>query len=115
MFDFPGIIVYNINNMNGDRLQAFDLHVWIKRIRKMRKEDDFFRDFDVFIIAVVRLIALFFGIDIEKEEMTSGAKRFFRSRVDRFASSDVLPIRPLFRLPFRRYVLFLSVEPDFFA
>ena len=67
MFDLKGNIVYNYG-MNMEEMQEIDLRQWVKKIRKAGKEEDFFRDFDIFVITVFRIIMLFFGVRIGEEK-----------------------------------------------
>lgn len=101
-------IVYN-NGMN-ERSQALDLRKWANKIRKERKQEDFFREFDAFILTVFRIIALFFGVDIaEDDDVLRKKNDLFRKKKNACFAPSHATVRclPTFchTLPFCRYSL----------
>ena len=104
MFDLPGVIVYN-NSMNDERLQVLDLHRWIKQLRKKRDEE-FFRDFDTFLMTLLRLIALFFGVDLEQEDVSHSNNPFSHQETTSLSCVRPVLFPETFRtIPFSRCVL----------
>ena len=89
--------------MNSDRMQVFDLLHLVKQIRRGRKEDDFFREFDAFVLAILRIVMLFFGVRTGEETAEAKPrKRLFADEVidlqEDASTSD-------FYAPFSRYSL----------